>query len=76
EYDTGNTYLYTETDELDLTYFIDYQCSVVQRAVDGFKESYEKSVREAEAFEQWLWESGLYKELNEKQKTVFQVAKS
>ncbi|CAI8788361.1 Fic family protein [Pseudomonas marginalis] len=72
----GMSYLYTETDELDLTYFIDYQCSIVQRAVDGFKQSYEISVREAEEFERWLWESGLYKELNEKQKTVFQVAKS
>ncbi|KAF1020688.1 MAG: hypothetical protein GAK37_03551 [Pseudomonas sp.] len=72
----GKSYLYTETDELDLTYFIDYQCSIVQRAVDGFKASYERTLRDGETFERWLWDSGLYKALNEKQRTVFQVAKS
>lgn len=72
----GHSYLYTETDGFDLTYFIEHQCSVVMRAVDGFRDAYDKRVRDAEAFERWLWGSGLYKELNEKQRTVFQVAKS
>lgn len=72
----GCSYLYTETDDLDLTYFIDYQCSIVLRAVDDFKAVYEKSLKEAETFETWLWESGLYKKLSDKQVTVFQVAKS
>lgn len=72
----GYSYLYTETDGLDLTYFIDYQCSIVMRAVDGFKEAYDKNLRNIEEFESWLWSSGLYKSLNEKQRTVFQVAKS
>jgi Fic family protein len=31
----GRSYLHTEADELDLTYFIEFQCSVIQRAVLG-----------------------------------------
>ena len=35
-----------------------------------------KHLKKADEFNKWLWESGLYRKLNEKQKTVFQVAKS
>ncbi|NWA23627.1 Fic family protein [Pseudomonas gingeri] len=72
----GHSYLYAETDELDITYFVDYQCSVVMRAVIELKTAYEKSIREAEDFNRWLWDSGLYKQFSEKQKIIFQVAKS
>ncbi|WP_462156968.1 Fic family protein [Pseudoalteromonas sp. GB56] len=72
----GKSYLYTETDDMDLTYFLDYQCSVIIRAINSFKESYLKTLEETEAFNKWLWESGLYKKLNDKQQTLFQVAKS
>ena len=72
----GRSYLHTETDDLDLTYFIDYQCSVIVRAVTGFTSAYQKSLAYAEGFDRWLEESGLFKQLSEKQRTVFQVAKS
>lgn len=72
----GKSYLYTETDNMDLTYFLDYQSSIVLRAINEFKNSYQRTLKEAEEFNKWLWESGLYRKLNEKQKTVFQVAKS
>lgn len=72
----GNSYLYTETDDMDLTYFIDYQCAIVIKAINKFKEAYSKTLQETENFNQWLWQSGLYKKLNDKQQTVFQVAKS
>lgn len=32
----GRSYLHTEADELDLTYFIEFQCAVILRAVVGF----------------------------------------
>ena len=70
------SYLYTETDEMDLTYFIDYQCSIIIKAINKFKESYQKTLKEVEEFNQWLWTSGLYKKLTDKQQTVFQVARS
>ncbi|WP_421847937.1 Fic family protein [Marinomonas sp.] len=72
----GKSYLYTETDEMDLTYFVDYQCRIIIRAINKFKESYTESVQESEAFNKWLWDSGLYRKLTDKQQAVFQVAKS
>ncbi|MGS0824372.1 Fic family protein [Shewanella sp. 0m-8] len=72
----GKSYLYTETDEMDLTYFIDYQCSIVIRAINQFVDAYEKSVKGIEEFNTWLIHSGLYRKLNDKQRVVFQIAKS
>ncbi|EXF94974.1 hypothetical protein HK44_028085 [Pseudomonas fluorescens HK44] len=72
----GRSYVHTESDGLDLTYFIDYQCSVILRAVTGFTAAYQKSLVYAEGFDRWLEESGLFKQLTEKQRTLFQIAKS
>lgn len=72
----GKSYLYSETDELDLTYFIEHQCDIILRAITSFKQAYSKSLQDIEEFNTWLWTSGLYKSLNEKQKIVFQVAKN
>lgn len=70
----GRSYLYTETDGMDLTYFIDYQSSVIIRAVNDFLTAYKKIAADAVSFEHWLSGSELYEQLSEKQKTVFQVA--
>lgn len=72
----GKSYLYTETDEMDMTYFIDYQCSVIMRAVSAFKVHCQKSIENIASFNAWLFDSGIYGKLSEKQKVVFQVAKS
>lgn len=72
----GKSYLYTETDEMDMTYFIDYQCSVIMRAVTAFKAHCQKTVENIASFNTWLFKSGIYAKLSEKQKVVFQVAKS
>ncbi|HFN4041017.1 TPA: Fic family protein [Pseudomonas aeruginosa] len=72
----GKSYLYTETDNLDLTYFIDYQCDIISRAIDAYMEQYKKTSRDIEEFNTFLYKSGLYGELSEKQRTIFQVAKN
>lgn len=72
----GRSYLHSEADELDLTYFIDFQCSVIQRAVLGFTEVYHKSVACTEAFEQRLTSSGYLEQMTAKQRAVYQAAKS
>ena len=72
----GKSYLYTETDDMDLTYFVDYQCGVILRSIATFKEVYEKSFNDVEEFNTWLWNSGLYRKLNEKQRVIFQISKS
>jgi Fic family protein len=72
----GRSYLNTEADDLDLTYFIDFQCTVILRAVSSFTEAYRKSLAYAETFDRWLMASGFFDQLTEKQRTVYQVAKS
>lgn len=72
----GRSYLNTEADDLDLTYFIDFQCSVVLRAVSSFTEAYRKSLVNAECFDRWLSESGFFNRLTEKQRAVYHVARS
>lgn len=72
----GRSYLNSEADNLDLTYFIDFQCSVILRAVRGFAQAYRKSLAYANRFDDWLLASGFFHRLSEKQRAVFQVAKS
>lgn len=72
----GKSYLYTESDQMDLTYFIEHQSDVVIRAIQKFKDAYKNAAIEIEQFNNWLFNSGLYKKLTDKQRIVFQVAKS
>lgn len=72
----GKSYLYTETDEMDLTYFVEYQCGIILRAINNFRDAYKKSLADIESFDNWIWDSGLYRKLSEKQRIIFQVAKS
>ena len=72
----GRSYLCTETDDLDLTYFIDYQCAVIKRAVSGFAEVYARSLADAQSFEQWLRSSGVFRHLSEHQRAILQVARA
>lgn len=72
----GKSYVYTETDDMDLTYFIDYQSRIIIRAIGEFKQAYETTVQDMELFNRFLYESGLYGQLTDKQKTVLQVARS
>nr|WP_090205189.1 Fic family protein [Pseudomonas asplenii] len=71
----GKSYLYTETDDMDLTYFVDYQCRVITRAISEFKKTYEATVESMTRFNTFLYESGLYSTLSEKQRVIFNVAK-
>lgn len=72
----GKSYLYTETDDMDLTYFVEYQSQIILRAINSFRMAYTSSLEEIEKFNAWIWDSGLYRKLSEKQRVVFQVAKS
>ncbi|MEK1942040.1 MAG: Fic family protein [Pseudomonas sp.] len=72
----GKSYLYTETDDMDLTYFIDYQARIIIRAIADFKQAYENTANAIGAFNAFLFQSGLLNKLNDKQKMVLHVAKS
>lgn len=69
------SYLNTEYDEFDLTYFFEYQCKIISEALCNFKELYEKTRDEINKFNSWFFESGLYTKLSMHQKTILQVAK-
>lgn len=70
----GKSYLYTETDEMDLTYFIDYQCAVITRALGEFLSLYKQTLTDALRFDHWLEQSSLFDKLSDKQKAILQVA--
>lgn len=70
----GKSYLYTESDDMDLTYFLDYQCDLIIKAINSFKRAYKKVLLEQEDFYSWLGDSSLVDKLNTNQKVVFQAA--
>lgn len=72
----GKSYLYTESDEMDLTYFVDFQSRIVIRAISEFKKAYQKTLDDMNNFNVFLYNSGLFGKLSDKQKVVLQVAKS
>lgn len=72
----GKSYLYTETDEMDMTYFISYQSGVILRAIEKFQSAYEKNYTEIRKFDEWLLQSGLFGQLNDKQRIIFAAARN
>ena len=52
----GKSYLYTETDDNDMTYYIIYQLEVIMRAVSDLWVYLERKVKEAHDFEKQLKE--------------------
>lgn len=71
----GKSYLYTETDEMDMTYFIDYQSQILLRAIKQFSEVCKQTIKKREEFDAWFWQSSLARKLNAHQTTIFHVAK-
>lgn len=71
----GKSYLATETDEMDLTYFVDYQCRTISRAIKDYLKHYNETLEGIQQFNAFLYESGLFGKLNDKQRVVLQVAK-
>lgn len=53
----GISYLYSETDEMDLTYFVQFQCEVVMRAVNAFTEQIATLHKERERLVTWVEEN-------------------
>lgn len=63
----GESYLYTETDDFDLTYFINYQLSIIERAMDAFLSYIDRKRREFYEIMGWLEKTGFSKNLNFRQ---------
>lgn len=50
----ARSFLHTETDSHDLTYFLDYQLTVVRRAIDDLQEYLQRKIREVARVESLL----------------------
>ena len=72
DYDTA--YIYTETDEFDLTYFIYNQVGVVTKAVDALHEHIDKKKREFYEFMEWIENSPVSKLLKQGELEVLKDA--
>lgn len=66
----GESYLKSETDDLDLTYFIDYQCGIFERAVEGTLDYARQSAIRLQELNAWLFDSGLGRKMTETQKIL------
>ena len=60
-------YIHTESDELDLTYFIYHQVDVVTKAVDALQKHIESKKGEFYQFMEWIDKSPLSKKLKRAQ---------
>ncbi len=70
----GYSYLFTETDDNDLTYFIDYQLKVVRQAIDEFKKYIRRKMDEVTSTEKLLQKTKLASKLNLRQLTLLRSA--
>jgi Fic family protein len=69
----GKSYIHTETDEMDMTYFIEYQSKITSRAVDKFLQDFSEIAEKYQSFKELLATSKYYAQTNEKQRTVIML---
>lgn len=67
-------YLYTETDNMDLTYFVNYQCEIVSRAVVEYIDYIKGIINTRTELRQWLYDSGIFNEINSRQRDLATIA--
>jgi len=70
----GKVYLYTETDDNDLTYFIIHQLEVIKKAINALHEHLEKKAEELHTIEKRLDGSALQGQLNHRQLAILRHA--
>jgi Fic family protein len=66
----GKSYIYTETHDMDMTYFIEYQSKIASRAIDNFLQDFSELVQKYQYFKDVLLTSDHYQNLNENQRSV------
>lgn len=70
----AKSYCYSETDEMDLTYFVDYQSSIVGRALGEYVDYIHHMVKVRSELDAFLYESGVGTTLNSRQHSLLNVA--
>lgn len=70
----GEAYMKTETDSQDVTYFVDYQCRVFERAVNGLIDHVRTVAAKLREFDAWIFTSGIRKKMPDIQQTIINMA--
>ena len=70
----GKAYLYSETDDDDLTYFIIHQLEVIKKAINALHEHLERKAAELHSIEKRLDGSALQGQLNHRQLAILRHA--
>jgi len=70
----GESYLFTESDDFDLTYFIDFQLRIIDRAIRQFLDYLARKKREYHEMMNWLEETGIADALNYRQGQLLRKA--
>jgi Fic family protein len=71
----AEAFLFTETDENDLTYFIDHQLNVIHRAIEEFRKYFQKKIKDIDKVDKILLVNKDYKnDLNFRQISILRHA--
>jgi Fic family protein len=66
----GKSYIYTESHDMDMTYFIEYQSKIASRAIDNFLQDFSELVEKYQGFKEALLISEIYQDLSENQSSL------
>lgn len=67
------SYQYTESDGMDLTYFLEYQAGVIKRALQNWQQHIDEITQRSAKLDSVLFSSGVLKRLNPRQVTLLNV---
>jgi Fic family protein len=70
----ATAYLYTESDEFDMTYFVDFNLRTILRAIESLHEYLARKANEVKNVESKMNHSALYKKLNYRQMALLSHA--
>ena len=68
------SYLYTETDDNDLSYFIDYQLQVIKRSIEDLHKYIIKKMNDVESVRKLIRSTDLSNKLNPRQLSILKHA--
>ncbi|HHK9582530.1 TPA: Fic family protein [Citrobacter braakii] len=66
----GEAYIRTETDEMDLTYFVEYQCRILERSINDTFGKVREKINRLREFENWMFRHGIRSKLTTIQLTI------
>ena len=69
----AHSYQYTESDGMDLTYFIEYQAEIVRRAALKLRDHVDETIARSAKIDRLLYQSGALKRLTPRQVTLVNI---